>query len=108
MGERSGVNLRGEYGPTWTGPGVGPRESVEKEEAKGEGEKDKMEVDEGKEEQAAVSAAEKRRKEKEGADRDRWRRHLWTYVLSSSRYDCLILIPLCSFVTFFWPKEVLK
>ncbi|KZV69953.1 hypothetical protein PENSPDRAFT_580122 [Peniophora sp. CONT] len=28
------------------------------------------------------------RKEKEGADRDKWRRHLWT------------------FVTFFWPKEV--
>lgn len=59
LGERSGVNLRGEYGPTWNGPGTKP-------EATAEPEKDKMEVDETKEEQV-VSAAEKRKKEKEGA-----------------------------------------
>ncbi|PIL31082.1 hypothetical protein GSI_05778 [Ganoderma sinense ZZ0214-1] len=57
LGERSGVNLRGEYGPTWDGPGTKP-------EVVDEPEKDKMEVDETKEEQAA-SAAEKRKKEKE-------------------------------------------
>ena len=58
LGERSGVNLRGEYGPTWNGPGTKP-------EAAAEPEKDKMEVDESKEEQVA-NAAEKRKKEKEG------------------------------------------
>lgn len=37
LGERSGVNLRGEYGPTWEGPGlVGKMEEVE----------EKMQVDE--------------------------------------------------------------
>ena len=34
LGERSGVNLRGEYGPTWNGPGAKP-------EVGGEAEKDK-------------------------------------------------------------------
>ncbi|KAM5538332.1 hypothetical protein V8D89_007934 [Ganoderma adspersum] len=57
LGERSGVNLRGEYGPTWNGPGTKPEVTAEPE-------KDKMEVDETKEEQVA-SAAEKRKKEKE-------------------------------------------
>ena len=67
LGERSGVNLRGEYGPPWTGPTTKPQEKVEA--AAGEGtDKDKMDVDEekAKEEQAVISAAEKRRKEKEG------------------------------------------
>ena len=58
LGERSCVNLRGEYGPVWEGPG-----------AKGLERKDedaKMEVDEAAEEQAARDA-ERKRKEKEGA-----------------------------------------
>ena len=41
LGERSGVNLRGEYGPPWDGPVAKP--------AKGDkegGDKDKMAVDE--------------------------------------------------------------
>ena len=29
LGERSGVNLRGEYGPTWEGVGVGMKKSEE-------------------------------------------------------------------------------
>ena len=68
LGERSGVNLRGEYGPAWTGP-----ESTSKEKkdehvgTSAEKDKDKMDVDEAQEENAAVTAAEKRRKEKEGA-----------------------------------------
>ncbi|KAH9923139.1 UDP-glucose 4-epimerase [Epithele typhae] len=57
LGERSGVNLRGEYGPTWDGPAATAVERKAEEESK-------MDVDESKEEQAA-SAAEKRRKEKE-------------------------------------------
>ncbi|TBU42542.1 UDP-glucose 4-epimerase [Dichomitus squalens] len=76
LGERSGVNLRGEYGPVWDGPGTKGQErekasATEKQEGEnGEGEKDKdkMDVDvedeKAKEEQAA-NAAEKRRKEKE-------------------------------------------
>ncbi|KAI1791959.1 UDP-glucose 4-epimerase [Ganoderma leucocontextum] len=63
LGERSGVNLRGEYGPTWGGPGTKPNASEKLEEG-GETDKDRMDVDTTKEEQAA-NAAEKRRKEKE-------------------------------------------
>ena len=38
MGERSGVNLRGEYGPTWEGVNVGMKkvEEVKSEEPKPE------------------------------------------------------------------------
>ena len=43
LGERSGVNLRGEYGPPWDGPVAKPEKP--KEEKEGE-EKDKMAVDE--------------------------------------------------------------
>ncbi|KAI0640295.1 UDP-glucose 4-epimerase [Trametes polyzona] len=57
LGERSGVNLRGEYGPAWEGPGSKGHERQDEEE-------NKMEVDETKEEQAS-SEAEKKRKEKE-------------------------------------------
>ncbi|THV06472.1 UDP-glucose 4-epimerase [Dendrothele bispora CBS 962.96] len=53
LGERSGVNLRGEYGPAWEGPGIS-RDSVEevkREEKEGKDEVkedagDKMQVDE--------------------------------------------------------------
>lgn len=66
LGERSGVNLRGEYGPVWTGPGAkGYERENEKDkvaETKQEEGVEKMDVDE-----EAVSAAEKKRKEKEGA-----------------------------------------
>jgi len=45
LGERSGVNLRGEYGPPWDGPVAKPAKLKEKE---GE-DKDKMAVDESSE-----------------------------------------------------------
>ncbi|RDX44303.1 UDP-glucose 4-epimerase [Lentinus brumalis] len=72
LGERSGVNLRGEYGPMWNGPVAKPAEQETVPE-KTEEEKDKMDVDEVKdevtdevkEEDAANAAAEKQRKEKE-------------------------------------------
>ena len=43
LGERSGVNLRGEYGPPWDGPVAKPSTSREENEGGG---KDKMAVDE--------------------------------------------------------------
>ncbi|KAJ7103182.1 THO complex subunit 1 transcription elongation factor-domain-containing protein [Mycena belliarum] len=53
LGERSGVNLRGEYGPTWEGvkaPVAATAEAVEQDvvmaDAKEEKEEDKMQVDE--------------------------------------------------------------
>ena len=42
LGERSGVNLRGEYGPPWDGPVIKPAKPKVKE---GD-EKDKMAIDE--------------------------------------------------------------
>ncbi|KAI9067221.1 UDP-glucose 4-epimerase [Trametes sanguinea] len=56
LGERSGVNLRGEYGPMWDGPGAKGNERQEEE--------TKMEVDESLEDPAAKEA-ERKRKEKE-------------------------------------------
>jgi len=54
LGERSGVNLRGEYGPPWDGPVTKPTKPKEKE---GEGkDKDKMTVDE---DQDALEEAKK-------------------------------------------------
>jgi hypothetical protein len=43
LGERSGVNLRGEYGPQWDGPVAKP---AKPKEGKGGEDKDKMAVDE--------------------------------------------------------------
>jgi len=43
LGERSGVNLRGEYGPPWDGPVAKPAKPKEGKEDK---DKDKMTVDE--------------------------------------------------------------
>lgn len=69
LGEWSGVNLRGEYGPMWdrpSAPGVEESSVAGKDGIKEEGgEKDKMDVDVSQEEEA-VRAAEKRRQEKEG------------------------------------------
>ena len=71
MGERSGVNLRGEYGPAWDGPGAKGKEP-QKETSKDAG---KMVVDDSKESLAKVdkmdvdvelSDAEKKREQKEG------------------------------------------
>ncbi|KAH9949329.1 UDP-glucose 4-epimerase [Amylocystis lapponica] len=64
LGERSGVNLRGEYGPVWDGPGLKDREEREKEGA-GAGEEDKMQVDDAKAD-TEESVAAKRRERKEG------------------------------------------
>ena len=44
LGERSGVNLRGEYGPPWDGPVAKPAKLEGKE--GGDKDKDKMTVDE--------------------------------------------------------------
>jgi chromodomain-helicase-DNA-binding protein 1 len=44
-------------------------------------------------------------KQAAGEDRERWRRHLWTYV-GSSVETSLSLIEIYSFVTLFWPKKV--
>ncbi|KZT08810.1 UDP-glucose 4-epimerase [Laetiporus sulphureus 93-53] len=76
LSERSGVNLRGEYGPVWEGPGIkkeedkvkmetsdkGEAEGEKKEEVKEKaaGEEDKMEVDEVKPEEKEDSEAKKR------------------------------------------------
>ncbi|KZT22699.1 hypothetical protein NEOLEDRAFT_1119319 [Neolentinus lepideus HHB14362 ss-1] len=48
LGERSGVNLRGEYGPTWDGPGLkkdSQSETKENKEAKEQPSEEKMQVD---------------------------------------------------------------
>ncbi|KAI0756087.1 THO complex subunit 1 transcription elongation factor-domain-containing protein [Daedaleopsis nitida] len=52
LGERSGVNLRGEYGPAWDGPTVKP---PAQETVKEEGDKDQMDVDQTKEEEQYFS-----------------------------------------------------
>lgn len=92
LGERSGVNLRGEYGPAWDGPGVhreGERETMDAGaqevtvvvEEKAEVAEDKMEVDEAK---PGVSKEEEtRRLEKEGA----WPSAgiIWAVLTSSCR-----------------------
>lgn len=53
LGERSGVNLRGEFGPVWEGPGTkkdeeGDSMKAEKTEENQVAEADKMQVDEEK------------------------------------------------------------
>jgi len=75
LGERSGVNLRGEYGPTWEGVSLGEKtkadekdvemevtKSLEEPEAKGEAQGDKMQIDskEAKKPVPAESLAEKK------------------------------------------------
>ncbi|PCH34308.1 hypothetical protein WOLCODRAFT_61144 [Wolfiporia cocos MD-104 SS10] len=67
LGERSGVNLRGEYGPVWDGPGSKREEDREKMEVdmkESPSSADKMETDESK----AESLEEKKRQQKEGAN----------------------------------------
>lgn len=65
LGERSGVNLRGEYGPVWDDPGGRKEESVAKAEERvsmkkeAAEEEDKMQVDESK----AEGSPEANRKE---------------------------------------------
>ena len=41
-----------------------------------------------------------------GEDRERWKRHLWTYVLIQSRLFYLFTDVRGRFVTLFWPKKV--
>ena len=55
LGERSGVNLRGEYGPTWEGPGSDRWEKPEPTKADVKEEEDKMEVDETKSQTPSTS-----------------------------------------------------
>lgn len=47
-------------------------------------------------------------KEAQGEDRDRWRRHLWTYVAMflSGHEQILEALSPHRFVTLFWPKKV--
>lgn len=65
LGERSGVNLRGEYGPTWERVRLAKKdgsEKVEQSEGNIEADDDKMQVDEKK--SAAIQTIEEK---KEGA-----------------------------------------
>ncbi|RPD64553.1 hypothetical protein L227DRAFT_649768 [Lentinus tigrinus ALCF2SS1-6] len=65
LGERSGVNLRGEYGPVWDGPVAKEKDEDTVSGAEKQEEGNKMDVDEVKVEDAVDAAAEKKRKEKE-------------------------------------------
>jgi THO complex subunit 1 len=84
LGERSGVNLRGEYGPTWEGVSFSvnnllPEEKVEEEsqsqdvtmdpqvKKEPESQGDKMEVDTAKETKPTVSSEESELQKREGA-----------------------------------------
>lgn len=81
LGERSGVNLRGEYGPTWEGVSLGEKtkadekdvemevaKSLEPEAKEGEAQGDKMQIDskEVKKPVPAESLAEKKEGESLG------------------------------------------
>lgn len=48
LGERSGVNLRGEYGPTWEGPGADRWDAPKSQSSQTKDEEDKMQIDETK------------------------------------------------------------
>ncbi|OBZ68550.1 THO complex subunit 1 [Grifola frondosa] len=66
LGERSGVNLRGEYGPVWEGPGVnekGEKKGEAGEVKPGQEDADKMQVDEAKADDA--KSLDKKREQKE-------------------------------------------
>ncbi|GBE77325.1 THO complex subunit 1 [Sparassis crispa] len=93
LGERSGVNLRGEYGPVWDGPGAkgeserGPTMDVDAE--KKEVEEDKMVVDEenseGKEGEESAAAKEAKREQKEDFYHTFWSLQLpfsWPHAFS--------------------------
>jgi len=75
LGERSGVNLRGEYGPAWEGPGIAKGQAQEEKEEKKRDEKgkdeiikaeegDKMQVDDA--EPAKTASSSKASEQKEG------------------------------------------
>ena len=73
LGERSGVNLRGEYGPVWDGPGIRKDERAEDIQMKVEEEKpkppqDAMQVDENQGEQDAkeTSPPDEKQSKKDG------------------------------------------
>ncbi|OSX67145.1 hypothetical protein POSPLADRAFT_1164424 [Postia placenta MAD-698-R-SB12] len=65
LGERSGVNLRGEYGSVWEGPGVKKPEPVIKTEPKKDAGEDKMQVDEPQAEEKPDPEAKKREQKQE-------------------------------------------
>lgn len=65
LGERSGVNLRGEYGSVWEGPGVKKLEPVIKTEPKKDAGEDKMQVDEPQAEEKPDPEAKKREQKQE-------------------------------------------
>lgn len=58
LGERSGVNLRGEYGPIWEGPGV-KEEDGRLQLGQSASEEDKMQVDDAKPDRAESPAIKK-------------------------------------------------
>ena len=80
LGERSGVNLRGEYGPAWDGPGVKKDEEedkkmevVEDDKSAGAKKEDEMQVDEGKKDEnkkgdakESSALADKKQDQKDG------------------------------------------
>ncbi|CAL1694925.1 unnamed protein product [Somion occarium] len=65
LGERSGVNLRGEYGPAWEGPGVErwEKSEISKAEQAKEEDSDKMQVDEPKVEIDSATASKEEPKD---------------------------------------------
>lgn len=72
LGERSGVNLRGEYGPAWDGPGVGKEEANEsvmdaKQQKPGASAGDEMQVDEVKADEETSIPSDKKQVHNGGA-----------------------------------------
>lgn len=71
LGERSGVNLRGEYGPAWDGPGIKEETEVVAMDVKQDGKPvtqtdDEMQVDEVASEESPA-LADRKQEQKEGA-----------------------------------------
>ncbi|TCD68305.1 hypothetical protein EIP91_011164 [Steccherinum ochraceum] len=86
LGERSGVNLRGEYGPVWDGPGPKREEEKDgggKDEEPDTAEGDKMQVDEEKAE-GESSAAEQLKTQKQD-NSDDFYHTFWSCQLPFSR-----------------------
>ncbi|KAA1471600.1 UDP-glucose 4-epimerase [Dentipellis sp. KUC8613] len=61
LGERSGVNLRGEYGPVWEGVQVRSKEDKEKEKGKESGDKDEVMTDSKDEAKDGAKAGEEKK-----------------------------------------------
>ncbi|KAF8559888.1 UDP-glucose 4-epimerase [Imleria badia] len=94
LGERSGVNLRGEYGPTWEGTVESGRGEAEMkdESSKPSVQGDKMDVDE---EQGSDEAKRQSRLDKDGT--------IYFYLWSSFNASC---VSFQDFYTTFWSLQL--